>query len=106
MRGRGGWFLVATQPVCGRGGEVSRVILRVPGKSRGSIEHLESGFQVHAHTLDTGGEPGGGELLAMHCVDFCRSLGWMLGVDILDKLLSLDIGHAVDTGNTITIYQR
>jgi len=42
----------------------------------------------------------------MHCVDFCRSLGWMLGVDILDKLLSLDIGHAVDTGNTITIYQR
>jgi len=35
-----------------------------------------AGFQVHAHALDTGGE--------------------------LDKLLSLDVVHAVDTGNTVT----
>jgi hypothetical protein len=36
-----------------------------------------AGFEVHAHTLDTGGE--------------------------LDELLSLDVGHTVNTGDTITV---
>lgn len=35
-----------------------------------------AGFQVHAHSLDTGGE--------------------------FDEFLSLDIAHAMDTGDTIT----
>jgi hypothetical protein len=36
-----------------------------------------AGFEVHAHALDTGGE--------------------------LDELLSLDVGHTVNTGDTITV---
>lgn len=52
--------------------------LALSHQSVGTEEHNTdlTGFQVHAHALDTGGE--------------------------LDKLLGLDIAHAIDTGDTVT----
>jgi hypothetical protein len=56
-----------------------------------------AGLEVHAHTLNAGGEPEDG--LVFRCGMDAKTLG----VHILNKLLSLDVGHTVDTGDTITI---
>jgi len=53
-----------------------------------------AGFEVHAHALDAGGEPEVDVSLGA-----CETIG---GGCILDKLLSLDIAHAVHTRNTVT----
>jgi hypothetical protein len=55
-----------------------------------------AGFQVHAHTLDTRGEPS-------RIISIRYSTISDVGIDLLDELLSLDIGKTVDTGNTVTI---
>lgn len=54
-----------------------------------------SSFQVHAHSLDTRCEP----------VDLSIAVVVVVLGDenLLDKLLSLDIAHTVNTGDTITI---
>lgn len=54
-----------------------------------------TGLEVHAHALDARGEPGKQGLDASF--ETCRRVG-----DSLDQLLSLDVGQAVDTGNTVT----
>lgn len=55
-------------------------------------------LEVHAHALDARGEPrngldGGAELI-LKCMN------------VLDKLLSLDVGHTVHTGDTITMREK
>lgn len=56
-----------------------------------------AGFQVHAHALDAGGEPLHTLVLPQRSLD-----GANCG-DVLDKLLSLDIVHAVHTRDTVTV---
>jgi hypothetical protein len=53
-----------------------------------------AGFQVHGHALDARGESI--PLVVM-------SMSSRLDINLLDKLLSLDIVQTVDTGNTVTI---
>ena len=57
-----------------------------------------AGFEVHAHTLDARGEPND------------LSIDWNINKTyikkrghLLDQLLSLDVGHAMDTSDTVTI---
>lgn len=55
-----------------------------------------AGLEVHAHTLDTGGEPV--------VMSVCRNGKCQdIGAHVLDQLLSLDVGHTVDTGDTVTV---
>jgi len=54
-----------------------------------------AGFQVHAHALDTRGEPA----IPLASVVAC----WSMWLRVLDKLLGLDVAHAVNTGNTVTV---
>jgi len=54
-----------------------------------------AGFQVHAHALDTRGEPA----IPLVSVVAC----WSMWLRVLDKLLGLDVAHAVNTGNTVTV---
>lgn len=58
-----------------------------------------AGLEVHAHTLDTGGEP----MVIVSLPAWGMPRHW--GVHILDQLLSLDVGHAVNTGNTVTVQE-
>lgn len=64
----------------------------------GTEEHNTdlAGLEVHAHTLDTGGEP---VFMLDYRVGKCQDIG----VHVLNQLLSLDVGHTVNTGDTITI---
>lgn len=64
----------------------------------GTEEHNTdlAGLEVHAHALDTGGEP---VVVLDYRVGKCQDIG----VHVLNKLLSLDVGHTVDTGDTITV---
>lgn len=55
-----------------------------------------AGFQVHAHALDTRGEPG--HPLAVISQELLNFI-----YNILDQLFGLDVGHTVNTGDTITI---
>jgi hypothetical protein len=62
----------------------------------GTEEHNTNlaSFQVHTHALDTRGEP----------ILLWVAEGLFVQVaNLLDKLLSLDIGHTVDTSDTITV---
>ena len=76
--------------------------LALTDKSVGTEKHDTdlAGLEVHAHALDTGGEP---------VLDVSR--GWFLqfdgfcDCDVLDELLGLDVVHAVNTGDTITEFQ-
>ena len=54
-----------------------------------------AGLEVHAHALDARGEPN--DLLAP------GSATQAFWVSLLDELLSLDVGHTVNTGDTITV---
>lgn len=57
-----------------------------------------AGLEVHAHTLDTGGEP----VVMLVCRNGkCQDIG----VHVLDQLLGLDVGHTVNTGDTITVQE-
>jgi hypothetical protein len=73
--------------------------LALTDKSVGTEEHDTdlAGLEVHAHALDTGGEP---------VLFVSRSSREFIGdncdCDVLDELLGLDVVHAVDTGNTVT----
>jgi hypothetical protein len=51
-------------------------------------------FQVHAHALDTGGEPA---------IPLASCRGRRAGCGVLNELLGLDVVHAMDTGNTVTV---
>jgi len=64
----------------------------------GTEEHNTdlAGLEVHAHTLDTGGEP-------VVMLDYRFGKCQDIGVHVLNQLLSLDVGHTVDTGDTITV---
>jgi len=72
--------------------------LTLSDETVGTEEHNTdlAGLEVHAHTLNAGGEPKDGLVFRLRNAK-------TLGVHILDKLLSLDIGHTVDTSDTITI---
>lgn len=54
-----------------------------------------AGLEVHAHALDARREPVSGQTLL--------EIRWENFGNLLDKLLSLDIGHAMHTGNTVTV---
>lgn len=57
-----------------------------------------AGLEVHAHTLDTGGEP---VVMSVCRIGKCQDIR----VHVLDQLLSLDVGHTVDTGDTVTVQE-
>lgn len=57
-----------------------------------------AGFEVHAHTLDARGEPN--DL----SINWNINKPYMKTGHLLDQLLSLDIGHAMDTSDTVTIF--
>ena len=61
-----------------------------------------AGLEVHAHALDTRGEPGA---MLDRALDELE-VRLQDSVNILDKLLSLDVGHAVDTGDTVTSHMQ
>ena len=68
-------------------------------QSVGTEEHNTdlAGFEVHAHALDTGGEP------FRSSVYYDRVAHSAMRLYILDQLLGLDIVHAMDTSDTITL---
>jgi hypothetical protein len=53
-------------------------------------------LEVHAHALDARGEPANGSI-GIRVTGDRKDVGF-----ILDKLLGLDVGHAVHTRDTIT----
>jgi len=69
-------------------------------QSVGTEEHNTdlAGFEVHAHALDTGGEP------FRSSVYYDRVAHSAMRLYILDQLLGLDIVHAMHTRNTVTVH--
>ncbi len=74
--------------------------LALPDQTVGAEEHDTdlAGLEVHAHALDAEANLERSDLRTW-------SLEWQgggQGLHVLDKLLGLDVGHAVHTGDTIT----
>lgn len=73
--------------------------LTLPDQTVGTEQHDTdlASLEVHAHTLDTGGEPS-------KRLDMRGRYAVVPGNNILDKLLGLNVGQTVNTSNTITEY--